>query len=124
MKPEEARKNLVRIVREQGPSVASAARDLNFSVRSAARFLTDFRDVGGEVHYDPDRWNSHHGILKDNQKLRYSMFTAIEEDTELFLDELADNVNLVAARVDGDVGVSPTTVARLLADNGYARTVI
>ena len=39
MKSAETREHLVRMVRVEGRSVASAARDLNMSVRSATRFL-------------------------------------------------------------------------------------
>jgi len=112
------------MVREQGRSVASAARDLNISVRSATRFLTYFRDTGGEFHYDPAQWNRHSDNLHDDPWLRDAVLSAVEEQPELFLDELADAVNVVAAQVDGAVEVSPTTVARVLAHNGYSRKVI
>ena len=124
MKSVETREHLVRMVREQGRSVASAARDLNISVRSATRFLTYFRDTGGEHHYDPAQWNRHSDNLHDDPWLRDAVLSAVEEQPELFLDTRADAVNVVAAQVDGPVEVSPTTVARVLAHNGYTRKVI
>jgi len=111
------------MVREQGRSVASDARDLSISVRSATRFLTYFRDTGGEVHYDPDRWNRHHDNLNDDQQPRDAVLFVVEEEPELFLEELADAVNVVPARVDGAVDVSPTAVARVLAHNGHTGKV-
>jgi len=51
MKSVEAREHLVRMVREQGRTVASAVRNMNVSVRSNAHFLTNFLDMGGEFHY-------------------------------------------------------------------------
>jgi len=43
---------------------------------------------------------------------------------ELFLDEMADAVNDIAARVEGAVEVAPATVARVLRRNGYMRKVV
>jgi len=45
------------MVRVEGHSVASAARDVNMSVRLATRFLEDFRDIGGEFYHNPAQWN-------------------------------------------------------------------
>jgi len=86
--------------------------------------LTYFRDTGGEVHYDPDRWNRYHDNLNGDQQLREVVLSAVEEEPELFLEDLADAVNVVAARVDGAVDLSPTTVARVLDHNSHTRKVI
>jgi len=124
MKSVETREPLVRIVREQRCSVASAARDLNISVRSATRFLTYFRDTGGDFHYDPVQWNHHSDNPHEDPRLRDAMLSAVMEQPELFLDELADAANVVAPQVGGAVEVSPMTVARVLAHSGYTRKVI
>jgi len=97
---------------------------MNIFVRSATRFLTYFRDTGGEFHYDPAQWNRHSDNLRDDSRLRDAVLSAVEEQPELFLDELADAANVVAAQVDWAVEVSPTTVERVLAHNGYTRKVI
>jgi len=52
------------------------------------------------------------------------VLSAVEEQPELFLEELSDAVNVVAAQVDGVVEVSLTTVARVLVHNGYTRKII
>jgi len=114
----------MRMVREQGRSVASAGRDLNISVHSATHFLTNFRDTSSEFHYDPAQWNRRSDNLRDDPRLRDAVLSAVEEQQELFLDERADAVNVVAAQVDGAVEFSPTTVARVLAHNEYTRKVI
>lgn len=124
MKSAETRAHLVRMVLEQGRSVAAAAKDLNMSVRSATRFLTYFRDTGGDLHYDPARWNRHHDNLTDDPQLRDAVLTVVEEQPELFLDELTDAANVIAERVDDATEVSASSVARVLARNGYTRKVI
>jgi len=45
------------MVRVEGRSVASAARDVNMSVRLATRLLEDSRDMGGEFYHNPAQWN-------------------------------------------------------------------
>jgi len=124
MKRAETREHLVRMVRVEGHSVASAARDFNMSVRSATRFLAYFRDTGGEFHNNPAQWNRHSDNLADDPYLREAVLATVEDQPELFLDELTDAVNEIAARVDGSAIVSLSTVARVLAHNGFTRTVI
>jgi len=51
------------------------------------------------------------------------VLSAVEDQPELFLEELTDDVNVVAAQVDGAFVVSPTAVARVLVHNGYTRKV-
>ena len=46
MKSSETHEHLVRMVLEQGRSVAAAAEDLKLSERSASRFLAYYRDTG------------------------------------------------------------------------------
>jgi len=123
MKSLETRRRLVEMVREQGRSVAAAAHDLNVSLRSASRFLAYYRDTG-DYHYDPARWNRHEDNTMDNPQLREAVLAAVEERPELFLDEIADAVRAIGKHVDDDVDVSPATVARVLAHNGYTRKVI
>jgi len=124
MRSVETREHLVRVARKQARSVASAARDLNISVRSATRCLPYFRDTGGEFHYDPAQWNRHSYDLRDDPGMREAVLSAVEKQPELFLDELTDAVNVVAAQVDGEVEVSPTHAARVLSHNGYIQKVI
>jgi len=124
MKSAETREHLVRMVRVEGRSVASAARGLNMSVRSATRFLAYFRDTGGEFHNHPAQWNRHSDNLADDPQLREAVLAPFKDQPELFLDELTDAVNEIAARVDGSLIVSLSTVARVLAHNGFTRKVI
>ncbi|KAK1868970.1 hypothetical protein I4F81_011452 [Pyropia yezoensis] len=123
MKSAETREHLVRMVREEGSSVAAAASDLNLSVRSATRYLGYFRDTGGEFHCDPARWNRHYDNLRDDPQLREAVLETVDSQPELFLDELTDAVNEIAARLGG-VDVFQFSVARILAQNGYTRKVI
>lgn len=120
----ETRARLVRLVVERGRSAASAAEELHISVRSANRILSYFHDTGGELHYDPARWNRHTDNLVDDPQLREAVLSKVEEQPELFLDEIADAVNDISERVDIAVVVSCATVSRMLAHNGYTRKVI
>jgi len=75
------------MVRVEGRSVVSAARDLNMSVRSATRFLSHFRDTGGEFHHNPAQWNRHSDNLADDPQFREAVLATVEDQPELFLDE-------------------------------------
>ena len=124
MKSAETRQHLVRMVVVDGKSVACAARHLRVSERSARRFLAYFWQTGGDFHYDPERWNRHADNVVDNPTLRDAVLKAVEDEPELFLDEMTDVVNALTAGVDGAVEVSPASVSRILARNGYTRKII
>jgi len=112
----------VEMVREHGRSVVAAPHDLNVSIRSASRFLAYSRDTG-DYHYDPSRWIRHEDNIMVDPQLREAVLTAVEEQPELFLDESADAVRVIGEHVNDDVDVCPSTVARVLAHNGYTRKV-
>jgi len=112
------------MVREDGLSVAAAARDLRIAVRSATRFLRYFLETGGDFHYDPAQWNRHLDNSADDVQLRDAVLSTVFREPELFLDEMAHAVNDNAAQIDGAVEVSPATVARELGRNGYTRRVV
>jgi len=120
----ETREHLVRMVRQDGRSVAAAARDLRIAARSATRFLVYVRDTVGDFHNDPEQWNRHFDNRADDPQLREAVLSTVEEQPELFLDEMTDAVNEMAAQVDGAVEVSPTPVARVLGRNGYTRKIV
>ena len=82
-----------------------------------------YRD-NGDYHYNPARWNRHYENMMDDPQLREAVLTAVEEQPELFLDEIADAVRAIGEHVDDVVDVSPSTVARKLAHSGYTRKVI
>jgi len=120
----ETRENLVRMVLDQDRGDAAVAHDLNMSVRSASRFLGYGRDTVGDFHYGIVNWNRHFDNLADDPQLRDAVLSAIREQPDMFLEEIADAVNKIAAQVDGAVDVTPTTVARVLERNGYTRKVV
>jgi len=93
MKSAETREHVVRMVLEHGRGVVAAAHDLNKSVRSASRFLGYYCDTGGDFHYDPANWNRHFDDLADDPQLRDAVLSAVREQPEMFLDEMADAVN-------------------------------
>lgn len=124
MKSLETRRRLVEMVREHRRSVVAAPHDLNVSIRSVSRFLAYYRDTG-DYHYDPSRWIRHEDNMMVDPQLREAVLTAVEEQPELFLDEIADAVRVIGEHVNDDVeDVCPSTVARVLAHNGYTRKVI
>jgi len=124
MKSAENREHLARMVCVEGRNVVSAARDLNMSMRSATRILAYFRDTGCEFHHNPVQWNRHFDNLADDPQIREAVLATVEDQPELFLDERTDAFNEIAARVDGSVIVSLSTVARVLDHNGFTRKVI
>jgi len=107
-----------------GTNVAAASRYLGLSVRWVSRYLAYFRDTGGELHYAPDRWNRHADNVCDDPWLRAAVLTAVDEQPELFLEEMANAVNYLAEEVGAGVEVSAVTVGRILARNGLTRNMI
>jgi len=67
------------MVRVEGGSVASAARDFNVSVRSATRFLAYSRDTGCKFHNNPAQWNRHSDNLADDPYLREAVLATVED---------------------------------------------
>jgi len=86
--------------------------------------LRYFADTGGDVHYNPIKWNRHHDNRCYNLELRDAVLDAVEERPEHYLDEVADFVNLDGAQVGDDVEVSVSSTFRIHELNGYARKVI
>jgi len=62
--------------------------------------------------------------MMDDAQLREAVLTAVEEQPELFFDEIADAVRAIGEQVDDDVDVSPAIVSRILAHNAHPRKVI
>lgn len=123
-KSAETRLHLMGTVLVEGRDVASAARSVGLSARSASRYLRYFRETGGEFHYAPEQGNRHRENIKDNAWLRAAVLTAVEEQPELFLDEMADAVNHLAAEVGPAVEVSPVSVSRIFSRSGITRKMI
>ena len=55
--------------------------------------------------------------------LRDAVLKAVQDESELFLDEMTDVVNALSAGADHAVEVSPASVSRILARNGYTRKI-
>jgi len=104
--------------------VAAASRYLGLSVRWVSRYLAYFRNKGGELHYAPDRWIRHADNVCDDPWLRAAVLTAVDEQPELFLEEMADAVIYLAEEVGAGVEVSAVTVGRILARNGLTRVCV
>jgi len=124
MKSAEKRQHLVGMVLVEGITVAAASRCLGLSVRSASRCLGYFRHTGGDFHYAPERWNRQMDNATDNPWLSAAVLTAVDEQPEIFLDEMVEAVNYLAEEVSAGVVVSPVTVRRILSRNGLTRKVI
>jgi len=120
----ETRQHLVRMVCLNGKNVTDAANSLRLSERSTRRFLHYFTESGGEFHHDPEQWNRHADNVKDDPTLRDAVLSAVREQPEIFMDELAEAVNALTVAVDGAVQVSPASVGSILARNGYTRKII
>jgi len=124
IKSAETRQHLVRMVLVEGSTVAAASRSLGLSVRSAARYLRYFRDTGSEFHFAPEQWNCHNDHASDDPWLLAAVLTAVNEQPEIFLDEMADAVTYIAKEVGAGVDVSAVTVGRILARNGFTGKVV
>jgi len=124
MKSAETRQHLVRMVLVEGTTVAAASRCLGLSVRSASWYLGYFRHTGCDFHYAPEGWNRHVDNASDDTWLRAAVLKAVDEQPEIFLDEMTDAVNYLAEEVGAGVVVSPGTVGRILSRNGITRKVI
>ena len=123
MKSAETRQNPVGMVILDGKSVACAALHLRDSERSAGRFLAYFWQTGGKFLYDPERSNRHADNVVDHPTLRDAFLKTVEDEPELFLDEMSDVGHALTAGVDGAFEVSPASVSRILARNGYTRKI-
>jgi len=123
MKSVKTRQHLVRMMVVDGMSVACASRHLPVSKRSVRRFLAYFWQTGGDFHYDPERWNRPADNVVDDPTLRDAVLNAVEDEPELFLDEMTAVFNALTAGVDGAVEVSPASVSRMLSRNGYTRKI-
>jgi len=124
MKSAATRQHLVRNVRVEGTTVAATSRCLGLSVRSASRYLVYFRHTGGNSHYAPERWDQHMDKATEDPWLRAAVLTAVDEQPDIFLDEMADAVNYLADEVGAGAVVSPITVGGILSRNGITRKII
>jgi len=124
MKFAETGQHLVRTVLVEGSTVAAASRCLGLSVRSASRCLSYFSHTGGDCHYAPERWNRHTDNAPDDPWLRAAVLTAVDDQPEIFLDEIADAVNYLAEEVGAGVVGSSVPVGRILSRNDLTRKVI
>jgi len=60
----------------------------------------------------------------DNLWLRAVVLMAVDEQPEIFVEEMADAVNYLAEEVGAGVVVSPVTVGRILSRSGLTRKAI
>jgi len=120
----ETRQHLVRMVCLDGKSVTDADHCLRLCERSARRFLLYFMDSGSEFNHDPEQWNRHADNVENDLTLRGAVLSAVKEQPELFMEKLAEAVNALTVAVDGAAQVSPASIGRILARNGYTRKII
>jgi len=106
-----------------GQSLETAARNTRMSRRTLTRFLAYVEDTG-EVHYAPEKWNTHTDSFLKCPDLRSAVLFAVEQCPEAFLDEVSDFVTNLHQLLGEDVVISPSSVSRMLAANGLTRKVI
>lgn len=78
----------------------------------------------GAVDYNPDTWKRHKDNVQDDEAVKQVVLEAVEEQPELFLDETAVAVAYVERVVGAGVGVSASSVSRVLSHNGIMRKVL
>jgi len=78
----------------------------------------------GEVHYAPEKWNTHVDSFWKCPDLRSAVLFAVEKCPDAFLDEVSDFVTNLHQLLGEDVASSPSSVSRILAANGLTRKVL
>jgi len=104
--------------------VTDAAHCVRISELSARRFLRYFNESGGALQHDPEQKNRNADNVEDDPTLGDAVACEVREQPELFMDELMEAVNALTVAVDGAVQVSPASVGKILARNGYTRNII
>lgn len=114
----------VRMVFVDRMPAAAVSRSLRMRRRCVERFMAYYRQTGGFLDNDPERWNRHRDNYLDDDDFRDVVLAVVAAEPEIFLDEAEVAVAQVVAHVDGGVGISGTSIRRILAYNFYTRKVI
>ena len=123
MKKPEVRWLAVALHVDNGQSVRHAAANAHMSRRILTRFLSYVRETG-DVHYDLEMWNKHEDAHTRCPDLRAAVLFAVDQYSELYLDEISDFIRRVQALLGTDFSISPSSVSRMFAANGITRKVI
>jgi len=121
--PDDIRRAVIYQVLELHKPVAVVAAELRISLRSAERFLS-YQRVHGDIHPNMETRGVHKDNVRRHEGIREAVCAAVEAYPEAFLDEAAVFVNEVQDLMEEDVRVSPESVRRVLAANGFTRKVI
>jgi len=121
--PDDIRRAVIYQVLELHKPVTVVAAELRISLRSAERFLL-YQRVHGDIHPNMGTRGVHRDNVRRHEGVRGAVCAAVEAYPEAFLDEAAVFVNEVQDLMDEDVRVSPESVRRVLAANGFTRKVI
>jgi len=78
----------------------------------------------GDVHYAPEKWNTHAKSFLKCPDLRSAVLFAVEKCPVAFLDEVSDFVTNLDQLLGEAVVIFPSSVSRILAANGLTRKVI
>jgi len=123
MKAADPRRLAVSLHLDDGQSLESAAQNTRMSRRSLTRFLSNVAETG-DVHYAPEKWNTHADNFLRCPDLRSAVLVAVEQCPEAFLDEISDFVTHLHQLLGDDFSISPSSVSRVLAAHGFTRKVI
>jgi len=122
MKAADLRRLAVSLHLDDGQSLETAAQNTRMSRRSLTRFLSYVAETG-DVHYAPEKWNTHADNFLRCPDLRSAILFAVEQCPEAFLDEISDFVTHLHQLLGDDFSISPSSVSRVLAAHGFTRKV-
>jgi len=121
--PDDIRRAVIHQVLELHEPVAVVAAELRISLRSAERFLL-YQRVHADIHPNIETRGVHEDNVRRHEGIRGAVCAAVEAYPEAFLDEATVFVNEVQNLLEEAVRVSPESVRRALAANGFTRKVI
>ena len=91
VKAADLRRLAVSLHLDDGQSLETAAQNTRMSRRSLTRFLSYVAETG-DVHYAPEKWNTHADNFLRCPDLRSAVLFAVEQFPEAFLNENSDFV--------------------------------
>ena len=121
--PDDIRRAVFYPVLELHQPVAFMAAELRICLRSAERFLL-YQRVNADIQPNMETRRLHEDTVRRHHGICGAVCAAVEAYPEAFLDEATVFVNEVQNLMEEHVRVSPESVRRALAANGFTCKVI
>jgi len=121
--PDDIRRAVIYQDLELHKPVTVVAAELRISLRFAERFLL-YQRVHSDIHPNMETRGVHEDNVRRHDGIRGAVCAAVEAYLEPFVDEATVFVDEVQNVMEEDVRVSPESVRRVVAANGFTRKVI